>query len=46
LRLGQEVTIEDIFVIDHMMKQASNDKKKMVREQKEMEECTFKPRLS
>jgi hypothetical protein len=39
-------TIEDLFLIEHMKRQTENEKKKIEKENKELESCTFKPDVS
>lgn len=39
-------TIEDMFVIEHHKKLVQNEKKKIEKENKELQECTFKPDIS
>ena len=39
-------TIEDLFIIDHMKRQTENEKKRIEKENREMEACTFKPDTS
>ena len=38
--------MEDLYVIDHHKKIADNQRKRINQENKELEECTFKPDLS
>jgi hemerythrin-like domain-containing protein len=40
-----EITIEDLFILNHLKRQQSNEKKRMEKERKELDECTFKPNI-